>query len=593
MTVSKPYTGLSEVSPTLESLQRVVSEMKQSLEVYERQRGKVTDSFVRVQDLVDLGVLSPSQLAAFERGEQLASTELGGGKLRLVGAPLIFNFNASNVPNPTAQTAQFTAVTTDLDGPLTWTATAYDSTGAVQGNVSLEIAGTQASLSVTAFGGAEYVVVEVRQLGLYDRLTVSRSKEGAAGAPGQSAVMASMSRKTWALPTLQNGTVPSFVGADGMFRVYSGQTEVTSSATFTAVASSGCVGSINVLDDSPVVGKPRGYYQVSGLSVNNGTLTLTATYNGVTITDTFVVTKSYVGYEVVSSLPATDNYQGRVVFLTTDNKLYRWDNSSWTAAVPTGDLIGTIGTTQIQDGAISTPKLAANAVTAGKIDADAITSREILVGSLTGDRFQAGSITAAQIATGTITAASAIIADGAITSAKIGDLEVSSLKIQGNAVTTTKIAPGSVTSFAYNNLASFDLTDAYQPVIAAAMNFELASQPPAQVKVYADYKNLDLNVIAGRMGFWLRLYDNFAGGFMDTTPYTWIYDDIVGWATYYLTPAYVELVDQLVLRFFIPGTVIQNKFITFYVYGKDTNYAAHTVPVQLRNIEIEVLELRR
>ena len=72
--------------------------------------------------------------------------------------------------------------------------------------------------------------------------------------------------------------------------------------------------------------------------------------------------------EVVGSLPSAGT-QGRTVFLTSDNKIYRDTGSAWTAAVPTSDLSGSIATsalsgtiagTQIADDAITSAKIAAN-----------------------------------------------------------------------------------------------------------------------------------------------------------------------------------------------------------------------------------------
>ncbi len=63
--------------------------------------------------------------------------------------------------------------------------------------------------------------------------------------------------------------------------------------------------------------------------------------------------------EIVTDLPTTGNFPGRVVYLTTDQKLYRWTGTVWTAAVPTVDLVGQIVAEQVADGAITTAKFAA------------------------------------------------------------------------------------------------------------------------------------------------------------------------------------------------------------------------------------------
>lgn len=84
--------------------------------------------------------------------------------------------------------------------------------------------------------------------------------------------------------------------------------------------------------------------------------------------------------QVVSTLPSTAA-QGDMAFLTTDNKLYRYDGSAWTVAVDGGDIVAnSITAGQIASGAINTDELAANAVTAAKIQASSIT-----VDKLSGD----------------------------------------------------------------------------------------------------------------------------------------------------------------------------------------------------------------
>lgn len=46
--------------------------------------------------------------------------------------------------------------------------------------------------------------------------------------------------------------------------------------------------------------------------------------------------------EIVAALPGAPHAAGRVVFLTTDNRLYRNDGAGWTAAVAASDLTGTL-----------------------------------------------------------------------------------------------------------------------------------------------------------------------------------------------------------------------------------------------------------
>lgn len=50
---------------------------------------------------------------------------------------------------------------------------------------------------------------------------------------------------------------------------------------------------------------------------------------------------------LVSSLPPSGAFQGELVYLTTDNRLYRWDGTQWTAKVPTTDLTGLVTSSQL------------------------------------------------------------------------------------------------------------------------------------------------------------------------------------------------------------------------------------------------------
>ncbi len=152
--------------------------------------------------------------------------------------------------------------------------------------------------------------------------------------------------------------------------------------------------------------------------------------------------------EVLSALPGSGNFEGRIVYLTTDDKLYRYTGSAWTAAVPAADLSGQITGTQISDGAISTPKLAAGAVTANELAANAVTAGKIAAGAVSADQIAVNAITAGKIAAGAVTtdkiaansitagllAASGVITntaqitDGIITNAKIASVAADKLR---------------------------------------------------------------------------------------------------------------------------------------------------------------------
>ena len=106
--------------------------------------------------------------------------------------------------------------------------------------------------------------------------------------------------------------------------------------------------------------------------------------------------------EVLSSLPTTGNFEGRVVMLLSDGKIYRYKNGTFTASIPTVDLTGQVQETQIAAGAITAGKIAANAITADKIEANAVTAAKIAAGAISADKIQANSILASKIAIGDI-----------------------------------------------------------------------------------------------------------------------------------------------------------------------------------------------
>ena len=138
--------------------------------------------------------------------------------------------------------------------------------------------------------------------------------------------------------------------------------------------------------------------------------------------------------EILGTLPVSGNFAGRMVFLTTDAKLYRHNGAAFVASVPTVDLTGTIAEAQI----------AANAVTAAKIAADAVTTTKIADGSISTPKLIAGSVTTATIASGTILAGN--ISAATITGDKIASATIDTGNIAANAITTAKLAADSVTA---------------------------------------------------------------------------------------------------------------------------------------------------
>lgn len=157
--------------------------------------------------------------------------------------------------------------------------------------------------------------------------------------------------------------------------------------------------------------------------------------------------------EILSALPSSGNFQGRQVLLTTDNKLYRYTGSAWTAAVATVDLSGQITTAQIVDAAITEVKVALNAITATKIADNAVTNAKIIADAVTSVKIATDAVTAAKIAAGEV--GSSELAAGSVIAGKIAALTIVAADIAASTITGAKIAATTITA---SNIVSATIT---------------------------------------------------------------------------------------------------------------------------------------
>ena len=176
--------------------------------------------------------------------------------------------------------------------------------------------------------------------------------------------------------------------------------------------------------------------------------------------------------ERVTTLPNINLETGRVVMLTTDSKLYRYNGTSWTSSIAAADLsdqvnlatqvfgqvqaasltAGQITSSSIQTGAVVADKIAAGSISAVKLAADSVTANAIAANSVSASEVVANSLTSTELNTSQIFADSAVI--GAIQSssittaavvAAIGNFEfIQSDNIQSNAITAGKLAASNV-----------------------------------------------------------------------------------------------------------------------------------------------------
>lgn len=195
--------------------------------------------------------------------------------------------------------------------------------------------------------------------------TVVKARGGAQGAPGTGAGARTLvlSKDSAFAPSFADGTVSDYSQANGLARMFDGPTEVTATTTF-AVTAVGCTGTINTADNTPVAGQPKGYFRITAMTSDPATLTITATYSSTVVQRVFTLAKLRGGYEIVTTLPTTNLFEGRIVFLTTDDKIYRYTGSAWTTTINAGDVAGTFLGSQIAAGSITAAQLAVTQLSA-------------------------------------------------------------------------------------------------------------------------------------------------------------------------------------------------------------------------------------
>ena len=301
----------------------------------------------------------------------------------------------------------------------------------------------------------------------------------ASGGDGTPAISGYLTKETVQLFAYANGGVVSYSPATGSFKVFSGNTDVSSSFALSTLSN----------PQALTVGYASQTYSVTGGfddGEDTASLTIRATgsgtYTGITVDKVFSLSKAKGGYEIVATLPTTNLFEGRIVFLTTDDKLYRYNGTAWTAAVAAVDISGTLADaqiaalaaskitgqlsdsqlaaiaaakltgqitgTQITDGAISTAKLMAGSVTSNEIAANTIVAADIASGTITATQIAAATITGARIAAGTIAAGN--IAANTITANEIAANTITATQIASNAITADEIAAGAVTAAKIN-----------------------------------------------------------------------------------------------------------------------------------------------
>ncbi len=169
---------------------------------------------------------------------------------------------------------------TEATGNLAATSTAHKGGDLNTGRVTVTVSG----------GGSTAITVQFDYSFGGDTGSAAATVESVQG--GLSPVTGFISNEAAIIPCDGNGDNCDFSTANGEFKVFEGVTEKTADATFSEISETDVTGTINTAVDTPVSGQPKGYYEVTAITSNNGVLKIRAVFGGVTIDKDFNLTRN-------------------------------------------------------------------------------------------------------------------------------------------------------------------------------------------------------------------------------------------------------------------------------------------------------------
>lgn len=156
--------------------------------------------------------------------------------------------------------------------------------------------------------------------------------KGADGASGSDAIVAVLTNESHVVPTDENGLHGNYRGASTEIKILEGATDVTSTFTITATASSGVTGSLS-----------SNKYTVTNMDedTDTGEVTLTAKKGSTIITKVFTITKSKKGISGTDGASGDDSilYQlntDTLVVIKDIDDVYSQDSVSLTSVMKVG-----------------------------------------------------------------------------------------------------------------------------------------------------------------------------------------------------------------------------------------------------------------
>jgi len=146
------------------------------------------------------------------------------------------------------------------------------------------------------------------------------------GANGVNAISGFLTNESSTVPTANDGSGGDYSNSGGTFKVYNGTTDVTGTATYSVLSSTGVTISIAA----------TGVYTVTGTTADQGTATLRAIYSGVTIDKIYDISRAKSGTNGTNGTGTwTPVMTGGVVRDSTDSSLFykASGTSDWNAQV--------------------------------------------------------------------------------------------------------------------------------------------------------------------------------------------------------------------------------------------------------------------
>jgi len=128
-----------------------------------------------------------------------------------------------------------------------------------------------------------------------------------------------------------------------------------------------------------------------------------------------------------------------------DNRIARWDGSSWVQYGLGNAAIANLDAGKITTGFLAAARIEAASIAGTKIAAGTIQAVNIEAGTITGAKIAAETITAGNIATATITADQ--IAGATITAAEIAGETITAAEIAADSITVDRLTAGTLTAF--------------------------------------------------------------------------------------------------------------------------------------------------